>query len=274
MTTTLLVFTDLDGTLLDHYDYNFSAANDALSSLRTLGIPCVLNTSKTYAELLELRHALRHKDPFIVENGAAIYLPINSRFDPNPEWAQCGDFWVKAFGPNRQELIKVAQSMKSQFDFIGYHDLTKEQLMEHTGLDFNTAALSMQREFTEPLIWNDSNNALAEFRSLMEKEGIKVQKGGRFVHLMGQDCDKAIAMQWLIECYQSCTSDTVKSIALGDGENDVEMISKANIPVVVRSPVHAPPEIPNRNDVWITDSYGPKGWSEAINQALKNEGFI
>ncbi|MCC4273143.1 HAD-IIB family hydrolase [Marinomonas communis] len=274
MTTTLLVFTDLDGTLLDHYSYDFSAASDALNSLKTLGIPCVLNTSKTYAELLELRGALRHKDPFIVENGAAVYLPVNSRFDSTPEWTQRGDYWVKAFGPDRQQLIATAKTMKSRFDFVGYHELTVEQLMEHTGLDAHTATLSMEREFTEPLIWNDSNNALAEFRGLMAEKGIKVQKGGRFVHLMGQNCDKAVAMKWLTERYQNNTSDVVKSIALGDGENDVEMISKANIPVVVRSPVHVPPEIPNRNDVWITDSYGPKGWSEAINQALTNEGFI
>ncbi|SBS36153.1 Glucosyl-3-phosphoglycerate/mannosyl-3-phosphoglycerate phosphatase [Marinomonas aquimarina] len=274
MTTTLLVFTDLDGTLLDHYNYDFSAASDALSSLKTLGVPCVLNTSKTYAELLELRQALQHKDPFIIENGAAVYVPATLNLNINDDLLQQGDFLVKAFGPERQQLIELSHAMKSRYDFISYHELTTEQLVEHTGLDPHTAELSLRREFTEPMIWNDSNIALEHFKQELVHEGIKVQKGGRFVHLMGQDCDKAVAMKWLKQVYQDTYHLPVTSIALGDGENDVGMISQADIPVVVRSPVHIPPEIPGRNDVWITDSYGPKGWSEAINQALANEGFI
>lgn len=274
MTTTLLVFTDLDGTLLDHYNYDFSAANDALASLKTLGIPCVLNTSKTFAELLELRQALQHKDPFIIENGAAVYLPVNLNLTTNDELIQHGNYLVKPFGPDRQRLIELASAMKARYDFISYHELTADQLVEHTSLDPHSAELSLRREFTEPLIWNDSNIALERLKQELAAEGIKVQKGGRFVHLMGQDCDKAVAMKWLKEAYQNTFNTTVTSLALGDGENDVGMISQADIPVVVRSPVHVPPEIPGRNDVWITDSYGPKGWSEAINQALANEGFI
>lgn len=274
MTTTLLVFTDLDGTLLDHYSYDFSAASAALSSLKTLGIPCVLNTSKTYAELLELRKSLQHKDPFIIENGAAVYLPVNLHLDCEDELIAHGDFWVKPFGPKRQQLIELAQAMQSRYDFVSYHELTTEQLVEHTGLDPHTAELSLQREFTEPLIWNDSNIALERLKQELASEGIKAQKGGRFVHLMGQDCDKAVAMKWLKNAYQNTFRTSITSIALGDGENDVGMISQADIPVVVRSPVHVPPEIPGRKDVWITDSYGPKGWSEAINQVLTNAGFI
>ncbi|CUB02183.1 HAD-IIB family hydrolase [Marinomonas fungiae] len=274
MTTTLLVFTDLDGTLLDHYSYDFSAASNALSSLKTLGIPCVLNTSKTYAELLELRQALHHKDPFIVENGAAVYLPVNIRLDTDENLIARENFLIKPFGPDRKQLIELAQAMKSRYDFISYHELTPEQLVEHTGLDSHSAELSLKREFTEPLIWNDSNIALERLKQELASEGIKLQKGGRFVHLMGQNCDKAVAMAWLKNAYQKTFNIAVTSIALGDGENDVGMIKQADIPVVVRSPVHVPPEIPGRNDVWITDSYGPQGWSEAINQALIHEGFI
>ncbi|MGB2063627.1 MAG: HAD-IIB family hydrolase [Marinomonas gallaica] len=274
MTTTLIVFTDLDGTLLDHFDYAFTDAEAALFSLKTLGIPCVLNTSKTYAELLELRLALRHKDPFIIENGAAVYIPANSPLVDIHDLERRGDFYVQSFGPKRQHLIELSQSMKSRYDFISYHDLSTEQLMEHTGLDYQTAELSLQRDFTEPLIWNDSNAALERLRHELAAQGIKAQKGGRFVHLMGAQCDKAVAMNWLKQAYQGTFHEDLKSMALGDGENDVGMICEADIPVVVRSPVHVPPEIPGRYDVWITDSYGPKGWSEAINKALVNEGFI
>ena len=75
--TRWLVFTDLDGTLLDHHNYNFTAAIPSLRALEWLQIPVIANTSKTFAEMLELRAKLNNKHPFITENGAAIYIPEN-----------------------------------------------------------------------------------------------------------------------------------------------------------------------------------------------------
>ena len=73
----LLVVTDLDGTLLDHFNYSFDKAREALSRLAELGIPLIPNTSKTSAELRQLRQELETDAPFIVENGSAIFLPRN-----------------------------------------------------------------------------------------------------------------------------------------------------------------------------------------------------
>ena len=69
----VLVFTDLDGTLLDHDDYSFSAAVPALALLRELHILVIANTSKTLAELEGLKKAMGNLHPCIVENGSALY---------------------------------------------------------------------------------------------------------------------------------------------------------------------------------------------------------
>ena len=74
-TTPWLVVTDLDGTLLNHHDYAFDAAQVAIAELKAKGIPVVLNTSKTYAETVTIREKLGIGDPFIVENGSCLYLP-------------------------------------------------------------------------------------------------------------------------------------------------------------------------------------------------------
>jgi len=71
-----LVFTDLDGTLLDD-GYQWEAARPALELLRAREIPVVLCTSKTRAEVLPLREDLGLRDPFIAENGGAAYIPRN-----------------------------------------------------------------------------------------------------------------------------------------------------------------------------------------------------
>jgi len=70
-----VVFTDLDGTLLDHSSYSFEAARPALEGLRARRIPVVPCTSKTRAEVEEIRTRLRNRDPFVVENGGAALIP-------------------------------------------------------------------------------------------------------------------------------------------------------------------------------------------------------
>jgi len=122
-------------------------------------------------------------------------------------------------------------------------------------------------------MWSDSTLALTMFRDHLAQYDVQIQKGGRFSHLMGKHCDKANAMLWLKEVYAQQNDDLI-TVALGDGENDVGMLSKADIPVVIRSPVHAPPEIPNRSDAWLSDAYGPEGWAQAINLVLTKQGIV
>ncbi|MEL0637198.1 HAD-IIB family hydrolase [Marinomonas sp. TI.3.20] len=272
--TRLLVFSDLDGTLLDHHTYSFQPAIQAFQALKTLSIPCILNTSKTYAELIQLRTKLGHQDPFIVENGAAIYLPKHLGLPIDDPLEDHGDFWLKSFGPNRQALIDIIDDCKARYRFQGFHDMQWQDVVDLTGLSEANAKLAMQREFTEPMVWQDSTIALSQLNQELEIKGVQVQKGGRFTHLMGKNCDKARAMLWLSERYQSHYKEAVTTMALGDGENDIGMLSKADIAVVIRSPVHAPLEIPNRNDAWLTDAYGPEGWAQAIDKALSKQGIL
>ncbi|RBO83747.1 HAD-IIB family hydrolase [Marinomonas aquiplantarum] len=274
--TSLLIFTDLDGTLLDHHTYSFEPAKSAMLSLKTFAIPCVINTSKTFHELLPLRKALNHLDPFIVENGSAVYIPKALELDIKEPLEEVGDYWLKAFGPKREALIKMTDDQQETFTFQRFSDMSVDQLIKLTGLSEENAKLAMQREFTEPMVWTDSNQALQSFRDYLKPYGVQIQKGGRFSHLMGKDCDKANAMLWLKDLYQSqhLDDELITTMALGDGENDIGMLSKADIPVVIRSPVHAPPEVPNRSDAWLTDDYGPKGWAQAINQVLIKQGIL
>src|SRR2546423_300740 len=70
-----VVFTDLDGTLLDAETYRYDAARQGLDRLREHAIPLIICTSKTRAEVEPLRNELGNTDPFIVENGGALYVP-------------------------------------------------------------------------------------------------------------------------------------------------------------------------------------------------------
>ena len=72
-----VIFSDLDGTLLDHNTYSFDAAKQALESIEDKEIPLILCTSKTRGEIEYYRELINNKHPFISENGGGIYIPDN-----------------------------------------------------------------------------------------------------------------------------------------------------------------------------------------------------
>ena len=71
-----VIFTDLDGTLLDRAGYSYAPAVPALERLRRNKIPLVFCSAKTRAEQEVYRKEIEIYDPFIVENGGAhFYSP-------------------------------------------------------------------------------------------------------------------------------------------------------------------------------------------------------
>ncbi|TBR38472.1 HAD-IIB family hydrolase [Marinomonas agarivorans] len=276
--TPLVIFSDLDGTLLNHHDYRFDEAITALNLLKKHQIPCILNTSKTYAELAVLNQQLALNAPFIIENGAAVYLPKANPLNDNilkqdANIKPNAPYIKKPFGPSREQILTILHAYKPRFSFTGFADMTTDALIQVTQLPKANAKLALQREFTEPLLWQDSEEAFALFQGEMAQHGLQLQRGGRFIHVMGEKCDKALAMQWLIDAYCAHYQSNVTSMALGDGGNDVAMIAAADIGIVIRSPVHEPITIPKKDDVYITKHYGPAGWSEAVIKVLKQRNL-
>ena len=70
--SSIWVVSDVDGTLMDH-SYDLSPAKETIKKLQKLSIPVILCTSKTASEVKVIRKELNLMDPYIVENGAAIY---------------------------------------------------------------------------------------------------------------------------------------------------------------------------------------------------------
>jgi len=72
-----VIFTDIDGTLLDYKTYSYKPALSALELIRKQKIPLIFCTSKTRAEIEVHRRIMDNQHPFISENGAAVFIPID-----------------------------------------------------------------------------------------------------------------------------------------------------------------------------------------------------
>ncbi len=281
MRTNYLVFTDLDGTLLDHHDYSWDAAKPALERCEIEGIPVIFNTSKTAAEALVLQRELSLNGPIIVENGSAIVMPTESLKVPVESLSasglevDCSESQLRLiFGLPRSHILAVIEQARTNkgWSFEGFNDWSVDKIAKLTGLALESAARAADKAYSEPFLWNDSDAALEAFQAFAEQSGLRLMRGGRFYHLQGQT-DKAKPMQWLksnasILFGDSDSNSLTKLICLGDNHNDVAMLNIADFPVCVRSPVGDFPQLSTSSPVIHTRKFGPSGWNEAIQSIL------
>lgn len=255
-----LIFTDLDGTLLDHQDYSFSNAQTALDQIRNRSIPLILNSSKTESEIEFIRQQLNNQHPFIVENGSVVIIPRNYFAD----WPDKQTYHT--FGTNRTQILKILHDLRQRdgFVFRSFKDMTIHELSKMTGLSDTEACKAKDRHATEPLVWLDTSSKFEQFESLLNKEQLMLIKGGRFWHVQGQT-DKAKAMRFLQDKYAEHHGRKYISIASGDSDNDMTMLESADIAIVVKGSNQKHIRLKNvPKHIIYTQQPGPIGWQEAM----------
>jgi len=243
-----IVVTDLDGTLLDHQTYEYTPALDAIDELDKRGIPIILNSSKTQAEIASIREQLDNQEPFVCENGGIIVGMGDVRYLATP----------------REQFLPQLRSLKKQLQlqYQGFADGEVDDIVQWTGLTQDNAEKAMQRSATEPLLWQDSDAALVKLRQELKKLNLQCVKGGRFHHVMGI-FNKASCFPLLRKHYAPTAPETVKIIALGDSPNDLPMLEQADYPIVIPSGKGGKLNL-DRDSVYYATQLGPSGWQEGI----------
>jgi len=243
-----VIFTDLDGTLLNHEDYSYDEASQMLDFIKEKKIPLIFTTSKTKKECEILQEKIGLDAPFIVENGACIF------------GLEGGDIQL---GLHYHDIRKFMDEVKEAFGIKAFSDMGVEAVMEHTGFSYDLAKMAKARDFSEPFLIYDERK-LTTLEKLAEAEGMKILKGGRFYHCVGIDQDKGKAVSKVLEYYHDS-----HSIGLGDNYNDIDMLRVVDTPILI--PHHEGKYIDVQIDNLIKADYkGSRGWNSALKKVLKD----
>jgi mannosyl-3-phosphoglycerate phosphatase len=272
MRTQFIVFTDLDGTLLDHNTYAFNAALPALKVLKERDIPLILVSSKTRLELLDYQKLFNLENlPFVVENGAAIFTPLNY-FDSLPNPVVTNNLTCYCLGKKFAEIKQVLNLISKKYKYFikGYHNATPEEIATKTGLRGEFLIRSLSREFSIPIFYDQ----YAEEVLKKEAETYKLQilYGGRFMHLLSQT-DKGMALELIMRGYrEKMPSQEIKSIALGDSLNDFSMLEQADYPILVKKHDGSFESRAKLENIIYSSDIGPKGWNQSLLHILNSGG--
>ena len=268
--------TDVDGCLLDHRTYRAGPARRVLRRLRWLGVPVVLCTSKTRAELRALRREVAGPHLAIVEDGAGILIPPGIAPAvrlPAARRVQDGRLVQLAPGYAKIRRAFAALQRGTGGAVVGFGDMTVAEVAAATGLSPRAARLARRREFDEPFLFMSAERVHARrVARYAARHGLVVTRGGRLWHLHGPT-DKGRATR-LVRDLLERVHGALSIIALGDSPLDAPMLREAELPIIIPRPDGcADPALRRRlRRARVAPAPGPAGWAKAVTRAMEELG--
>jgi len=274
MKKNILIFTDLDGTLLDYHTYSFKPALYALDQIKKRKIPLIICTSKTRSEIEVYQSKLDNPHPFISENGGAIFLPKDYFKKISLGLKKKGGYLVKELGTPYQILRKKLLEITKKFSqkVKGFGDMSVREIQKNYGLNLKEASFAIKRGYDEPFyfVTSPDEKTLKGVEKEFSKIGLNMFKGGRLFHLTGKN-DKGKAVKILKKMYEKEWEKKVISIGLGDSFNDLPMLLAVDFPVLVKlhNGRYEEKVLKKLKKPFLAKGIGPEGWNQAVLQLLE-----
>ncbi len=275
MNVKIIIFTDLDGTLLDHRTYSYSEAEEALKLLKERNIPLILCSSKTRDEIDVYRKKLSNKEPLISENGGAIFIPENyeglkCKFDKDVRLSSVeaieNGYLVIKIGSEYKVLADVFEKIRSKTgtNIKSITELTVDEVVQLTNLCKDEARLAVTREYSLPFIINDGAQEIESVKNEILSSGFNDTEGARFMHLMGAN-DKGKAVKILVDIFKKNHPETkIVSVGIGDSLNDLPMLEVVDRAFLVKKVSGNYEERIKVENLVYADGIGPVGWNKAV----------
>jgi len=268
----VIIFTDLDGSLLNHGDYSFAEATPSLDRIKRSGVPLIMTTSKTRREVEPLQREMGIREPFIVENGGGIFFPRGYRNLPLENGQQKDGYTVIAIGTTYPMVREFLEKVRARFGIRGFGDMAPAEIAELTGLPIEKAVLAREREFTEPFVMERPDD-IGLLGTLAMAEGLQVTRGGRFHHLMGVEQDKGEAVRIVRDVFSRGSDAELTAIGLGDSENDLAMLERVDIPVLIPRPGKGYLDV-RLPGMIRAQKAGARGWNDVVQRLLDEQNKI
>ena len=260
----VVIFTDLDGSLLHRDTFKFDSIKDYIKSLINNGIIIIPNSSKTEKEIENFNEELGVELPYISENGSAIHgLNLINRNFPNKI----------ILSREKEELLKIFNEKTPEKlinKCVQISKLSKKEQEKIFGQKDDRLKDSLKRKYTLPFLFNGNNSEKNKLLKSLSNNSLTLQEGGRVLNLC-DNINKIKSMNKIIKILKK-TEDKIKTIAVGDNYNDLEMLKNSDVPCLVFNDKFKLDKI-NIDNLIFSNKPSPEGWADVIKMALEKLGF-
>ncbi len=265
----LVIFSDIDGTLIDTFTREYGNSKELINSLHKSLIPVVLCSSKTRAEQDKIRKDLGLEgEPFIVENGGAIVIPKGYFEVLKDNQNNDGVYKVVELGRPSTEIREALRKVRSKTGIVfkGVSDVSVDKLAQIVGLTRDEAERMSKRQYGETILQIDKADKY-ELEQALKEAGFRVIHGGRYFDVTFGN-DKGIAVKMLIDLYRSKLGKDTLFVGVGDSMNDVPMLRCVDIPILVQKYDGSWAETDISNIIRV-EGIGPAGWQNAFAKIME-----
>jgi mannosyl-3-phosphoglycerate phosphatase family protein len=264
-----VIFTDIDGTLLDSRSPDMNKVKELVDMTLQNGIHLIFCSSKTEQEQNKIKSQVYLHEPYIVENGAAIIIPVNyfkKAILTNSRISQ--DNYVIETGGSAIKIRSLLKKIKDNYDidFKGVSDLGVSELSKITKLSEEYARKMKDRKYSETVVQID-NKKFKDFVRIIEKEGLKIIPGNQYFDITSGN-DKGTAVKILIDAFRKEFTNNVIFFGIGDSKNDESMLSLVDFPMLVQK-FDGSWEDLKFDKLNMINGVGPKGWEIALELIIK-----
>lgn len=281
----IIIYTDLDGTLLDYDGYQWSAAGGGLHHVRRERVPLVFNSSKTLEEQKGYQHEMDLDGPLIVESGSAVIFR-DGYFSAEAVQAvgerpgelrkrRMGDRIAFLLGRPVDEVRAALREARRETGLTvqGFGDMSLAEIRERTGLPEAMARRARAREYSETIWMDGDGEAWERLRNALKSRGVAVQGSGPSVTLVGAGTNKGRAAEVVTELFRRDRSNDFTTAAIGDDLDDLPMFDVVDRAFLVERKdggwAEIDPSRASRMNLKRVEGPGPHGWERAVRELLE-----
>jgi mannosyl-3-phosphoglycerate phosphatase family protein len=264
----LVVVTDIDDSLLEPGAQALPSERAALDLLAGRGIPLVINSSRTHAEIERIQETLRLLTPSISEHGSALFIPPGS-FPSIPERAaRAVGGHVIEFGRPYHEVVDAVRGTARELDveIVGFADLTIEDAARELGVSDVEAQLAKLREYTELIrIIDETDARRSHVLNALRRRSLRCWPTGRH-HLVTATRDRGESLLTLKALWRHAWGEPPYLVGFGNSEDDVNWLRHADVAIIVQDDRRGvdPRILAKLPTARVSQRPGRVGWSDAI----------
>jgi mannosyl-3-phosphoglycerate phosphatase family protein len=270
-----VIFTAVEGTLIHAASGSWSAALDALETLGRRGVPLILSSRGTRAQLETFRRKIEHRHPFLTESGGGLFIP-DGYFSLRLEGAtRVGRHFCVPFARPYAEAAAAVEAIAAEAgaSVVGFSQMSAREIARNSGQSPREAELSRQREFSELFFFaGEAEKAARRFSEIARNKGWEAVPGDPFWELRSRVMRNGEpAARYLMGMYRKSLRVRLRSVGIGSNAEDLHLLSAVDMAIV----------LPLRTGEWDAalisrlpraargEEAGPGGWSQAIIRVLE-----